>query len=442
MTAALIARVAARIDRLVPRDATVVAAVSGGADSLALIELLRLGHAQHRRSLAVVHVDHGITPASGAAAELVGRYAAERELPCQILRLTLGRDASETAARRARRQVLRQQVLDRGDHVIALGHHRDDQIETVLLRLLRGSGPLGLAAMAPRRGRWIRPLLSESRDELEAFVRQSGLEFWTDPANSDPRHLRSWLRTEVLPRLADRLPDVHQRLADVAERAAELRQGVNAVPEMARELTFVADSRGISVAAAALSGYRSAAARLVIGAVARRMGRPIGGRQVDRIMALLGGRRAAGPIAVAPGLEVELAFGRLHFRTPEVGFAPIPLPDDGTVCVAGHRLTVTAVAPGGGEVARQGRATDLAPGSYLVRPWRAGDRIRPWQGTGSRSVAVLLREARVPVGARRNWPVVVTADEATIVWVPGICRAAAGVPEAGERARHVVWDFA
>lgn len=438
---ALVARVAERIDRLAPDGATLLVAVSGGADSLALIELLHLGRERHRRPLGVVHVDHGIAAESSAVARMVTDYAAARDIPHQVIRLDLGARATETVARHARRAALRRVLAERPDAVVVLAHHRDDQIETVLLRVLGGSGPVGLAGMAPRRGRWIRPLLEVDRAELVAFADQRRLTPWHDPANGDPRHLRSWVRHSLRPLLASRLPDVDRRLGAVAQQAAELRRGLNLWPEQDAALAFEADSCGISVAAAALSGYRSAAQRLVIAALGRRLGVPLSARQITRVGSLATAGRSGAVVRLGPGLDAELAFGRLHIRR-RVGFSVVALPRAGEIEVGAHRLAVATVSTPG-VLRRDGDTAWLGVDHYRVRPWRRGDRVRPVGGTGSRSVAVLLREARVAAGDRPGWPVIVPDDdEATIVWVPGICRSTDRVPRAEEEALHVVWNFA
>lgn len=441
MSDALAAATADAIDRLVPGGTTILVAVSGGPDSLALAELLVRG-AAGGRPLRLVHVDHGIGADSAAVARAIAAYAAARQLPCDIVTLALGPAASETTARRARRAALRELLPAHAPAVIALAHHADDQAETVLLRVLRGSGPMGLSAMAPRRGPWIRPLLGVRREALAGFLTAAGLAGWADPANADPRHLRSWLRTAILPTLAGRLPDIHDRLLDVSRQAAAVRAGVNQLPELLAGLDWQAEQDGFSVAAPPLRGYRSEVQQLLLEAMGRRCGVPLGATRRARIVALLAGGRSGARVRLAEGLVAELAGGRLHLRRPgPPSFASTPLPDEGELAAGPLRLRV-ARRPAG-PASRIGAEAFLPPGDYLVRPWRAGDRIAPLGGTGSRRVVVLLREAGIPAGRRPGWPVVADQDdEATIVWVPGICRAGARQPRPGEDALHVTSDLA
>ena len=179
-------------------------AVSGGGDSLALLHLLHETRAGHRLELVVAHADHGIHPDSGIVSRRVVEAASALGLPVVVGRLELGPGTSETRAREARHEWLRRTRAAEGADAVALAHHRDDQVETILMRVLAGSGPAGLAGMRPRQGESVRPLLGCSRAELAAYLAARGVESWDDPANADPAHDRSWLRTVVLPMLAAR----------------------------------------------------------------------------------------------------------------------------------------------------------------------------------------------------------------------------------------------
>ncbi len=207
----------------------VLVAVSGGPDSLVLLDLLVETRAHHALELLVAHLDHGIQPESGLVAERV-RTALQPDMACLskwgVSRLVpppprprRGHNATPGWRPRAARV---------GADFILTAHHADDQVETVLMRVLAGSGPAGLAGMASRQGRVVRPLLPFTRAELEEHLRSAGLEPWLDPANADPRHLRSWLRTELLPMLRGRLAEVDSNLQRIATpgRGATARPGM------------------------------------------------------------------------------------------------------------------------------------------------------------------------------------------------------------------------
>jgi tRNA(Ile)-lysidine synthase len=433
---ALVSQVAAELRRLARPGAICIVAVSGGPDSLALLDLLHRGSAEHEHELIVGHVNHGIHPDSDAVARMVATAAGERGLPFHAARLTLDADASETDARRARRAALRDIAAATGAGAIVLAHHADDQAETVLLRLLRGSGPAGLAGMAARRGPWLRPLLRVRRTELAAYAASSHLAGWVDPANADPRHLRSWLRVAVLPGLSARLPDLVECLTRSAAQAAAARAAWEAALELLPGLDVEAAIRGISVAASAVQGYRSPLRHAILAALGRHVGVLLGARRLVALDRLLMSRSGAGAATLAKGIRAELAFGRLTLYQIERAGPESVVLVPGEAATLGDSRFETRVESAQPAV-RGGWTAALSPGAYAVRRWRPGDRIRPLGGAGSRAVAVLLREARIPPARRAAWPVVVNADDATIVWVPGICRADAEVPAEGTEAWRV-----
>lgn len=442
MTDPIVATVAAAIEKLSPPGATVLVAVSGGPDSIALLELLHRGRAVHGRVLHVGHVDHGIAPESAAVATMVERCAVERALPFHKTVLALGPGASETRARRARRAALERMAEALDADTIATAHHADDQAETILLRLLRGSGPAGLAGMAPRAGRWIRPLLEVHRDTLHGWLAHHDLAGWQDPANRDPRHLRSWLRQGVLPILTERLPDVVERLTGAGRQASASRTAWDEMPGLLPALDLQGSGGVLSVAAPPLRGYRSEVRRALFGALGRRMGALLGERRLAVLERLLMHAQSGTTVRVDRRLEVELFGDRMHFRRPERGVpGRVKLPARGDVVFGAARF---AVGAGTAEEASRSGVVAWFPGVPLeVRAWQFGDRIRPLGGIGSRRVASLLREAGVPSGDRARWPIVVghLNGEAVVLWVPGICRADAAVPEAGTEAVRVEYHL-
>src|SRR5437660_1545093 len=167
--------------RLLSRGGVAIVAVSGGGDSLALLDLLRGVAPELGLALVAAHADHGIRADSRTVGQSVAKIARDLGLPFELGALALGPDASETVARRARYAWLRQVQRQHGARYLLTAHHRDDQIETVMLRVLRGTAPAGLAGIRPRsRGGLVRPLLPFSRAELLAYVAARGLPYHDD----------------------------------------------------------------------------------------------------------------------------------------------------------------------------------------------------------------------------------------------------------------------
>jgi tRNA(Ile)-lysidine synthase len=388
--------------------------------------------------LVVAHADHGIHPESADVARNVEDVASALGLPVHVGRLSLGSAASETAARAARHAWLEQIRLATHADGIALAHHLDDQVETVLLRVLAGSGPAGLAAMARHRGVLIRPLLGFRRSELEAWVRDRGLDAWDDPANRDPAHRRSWIRVEILPRLAERVPDVVSQLARVARHAASDRAAWDQALDVLPGLDVQIEADGASVAARSVVEYDSPLARTVVRAVARRAGLALGPSRARRVLHLSRKGASGRFVELGAGWCAELAFGRLRFfRTAEVPGAAALRAAEGSLSWGDWRIRwrpdrTPARQP------RDGSVAWFISESISVRGPTAGDRVVPLGGTGHRPVVRCLQDAKVPRSRRAGWPLVVAGPE--VLWVAGICRTAIAVPAEGEEAVRVEVD--
>ncbi len=414
-----------------------VVAVSGGADSLALLDLLCRSPAAGALALVVGHVDHGIHPMSAEVAARVRDAAARYGLRFQERALGLGPDATETLARERRYAALEDIVRAAGARLLFTGHHQDDQVETVLMRVLMGSGPAGLAGMASRRGRIVRPLLPFTSAELRAHAAAAGLVPWEDPANRDPRHLRSWLRTALLPALREQVPDIDQRLLRLSQLAAADRAAWDALIEVLPGLDFRSESDGVSVAAAPLPGYDSVVLRALLAALGRRVGLGIGPSSAARIGRMLARGRSGAVAELGADGAAELSFDRLRlFRGALAPWSGVTVgePPAGSVEI-GQWVVEWRAEPAPAAVERAEPSAWLTPGAYQVRPLRPGDRIRPLGGQGRRLVVRCLQEARVPRSRRATWPVL--EADGQVLWVPGVCRAAERVPPPGTPALRV-----
>ncbi len=201
-----------------------VVGYSGGLDSSVLLHWLATSPAARARGLAALHVDHGLHPASAEWAAHGIAFAAQLGIVCHVRRVNVARDAGlglEAAARAARHAAFAAALPAGG--ALALAHHRDDQNETVLLKLLRGAGPEGLAAMRdlrPFASGWLwRPLLTVPRAEIRAYAERHRLEWIEDPGNADHDLARNFLRGEILPRLRRHWPRLDEALGHAAGHA-------------------------------------------------------------------------------------------------------------------------------------------------------------------------------------------------------------------------------
>jgi tRNA(Ile)-lysidine synthase len=422
--------------RLFRASGTAVVAVSGGADSVTLLDLLHGVANELGLKLVVAHVDHGIQTGRRAVGRAVGKLAEKYGVPFETVELHLGPDTTETEARRARYTWLREAQRRHGAAYLVTAHHRDDQIETVLLRALRGSAPAGLAGIARRgRGGLVRPVLPFTRAELAEYAAARGLPVHDDPANRDPRHLRSWLRTALLPLLVERLgPRLTADVRRLGRHAAADRHAWDHALELVPELELQLSPAGFAVAREALSGYDASLAVALLRAAARRAGLVLGPARARRLLALA--RRPSGRrLPLGAGWTAEVAFDRLRVaRDFDCAVERVvPAGERGSAVFGAFRIGwAPGAAPQEGRLERAAWTTWVDGPGWEVRAPAKGDELVPLGGVGHRPLRRLLMEARVPRGERARYPVVVRGD--TILWVPGICRSGDGLPAPGTEA--------
>jgi tRNA(Ile)-lysidine synthase len=426
------------LERLRLPPGPVLAAISGGADSVALLDLLVATRPNHGHGVIVAHADHGISPDSAEVARRVEALAVGYGLPFVLGSLALGSLAGETTARKARYEWLERSRRETGARTILTAHHADDQVETVMMRVLAGSGPSGLAGMLPWHGLVARPLLPFRRERLVRYVQRRGLEFWNDPANREHRHLRAWVRHALLPLVEERLPLAGERLLRLSGQARLNREAWDALLDSYSELDWRREDQISSVAASALRAYDSPLALSLLMAVARRAGMVLGPSRARRVFAFANRGQSGGRLELGSGWTAELAFDRLRL-----------LPPDQPVNSSGTNIEGEAGRTQWGqwgidwkvELAPERQARDamtawFIPGSVTVRAWKAGDRIVPLRGAGHRPLVRCFQEARIPRTERTRWPVF-NDCEGNVLWVPGVCRSDAGVPVPGAEALRV-----
>ncbi len=424
------------------RTGRALAAVSGGPDSVALLDLLARTGDVHGLDLLVAHVDHGIHPESARVADRVRGLAHSYGLPFVVGELSLGLSAGETLAR-TRRYAWLEDVRGRiGAAIILTAHHADDQIETVLMRVLAGSGPAGLAGMAVRSGALVRPLLPFRRAELAAYLEERGLSAWVDPANADPRHLRSWIRTELLPLVRDQVPRVERNLERLASQAADDRAAWDAMLDALPQLDLRAEAGENSVAASVLADYDSALIQAVVLALARRAGCPLGPTRAARVLKLLRSGASGARVPLGSNWIAELAAGRLYIHRALSESVNQPWTMEGPRGNAAwgrwRFRWQPALAPERQD--RSGLSAWFTSPPLTVRAWAPGERLKPLGGAGHRLVVRCFQEEGIPRSRRTSWPVLVQGNR--ILWVPGVCRSDAELPAGGMEALRVDAEYA
>ncbi len=425
-------------------DTRVVAAVSGGSDSVALLFLLQQIAARGDCQLSgLAHLHHHIrgTSADGDAA-FCRDLAARAGVPAVIGDAdvpALARAAGvslEVAGRDARQQFyLDAQATLRASRV-AVAHTRDDQAETVLLRLVRGAGPAGLSGIAPRRDHLVRPLLEISRAELQAYLSEMGEPWREDATNADCAIPRNLIRHEVLPRLRKlnaQADAALARTADILRTDAAFLDGL-ANDAVTRLVRIEEASRRVVVDASGLAQLPAAVARRVA-LQALKTANPscsYGLEEAELLCAAaVGGAGAslAGIDMERSGANVVLVSRKLP-RMPSVAGVPgvdqfaLQLDIPGAVEAPHGRWTLTAAGPmprheapatEAGQVMID--ASTLSPG-LIVRPRRPGDRLHPLGAPGSKKVQDVFVDRKIPRDQRDQEPIV-TDEMGRIVWVAG-----------------------
>ncbi|RLJ62888.1 tRNA(Ile)-lysidine synthase [Sulfurisoma sediminicola] len=258
-------------------------ALSGGVDSVTLLHLLASLAPMAQFELAAIHVNHGLSENAEQWAAFCAILCQAKGIPLTIERVVVDRespDGLEAAARRARHAAF---AHASGDFIV-LGHHRGDQAETLLFNLVRGTGLAGSAAMAPRQRRLLRPLLTVSRAEIEAYAREQGLDWVDDESNRDTGFSRNFLRHEILEPLHRRFPAAERNLAAATGRFSE---AVTLLDDLAR--IDLADQLDFPLAVATLASLSEPRARNALRyLLARRgIGIPSESRLVEALRQLL-----------------------------------------------------------------------------------------------------------------------------------------------------------
>jgi tRNA(Ile)-lysidine synthase len=294
----------------------VLVALSGGADSLALAAATAFEAPRAGLTAGAVVVDHGLQPGSAEVAEAAAARASTLGLaPVVVRRVDVGAEGGpEAAAREARYAALTAVADETGARAVLLGHTLDDQAETVLLGLARGSGPTSLQGMDAVSGRWRRPLLAVRREATRASCADLGLEPWDDPHNDDPAYARVRVRTSVLPVLERELgPGVAEALV---RTAAQLREDSEALDHFAEEQAEeVADhaEAGISLDVRSLAANPAALRqRLIRLAVESEFALTLSRAQTLEVARLVTDWHGQGAVSL-PGVTVVRTGGALHF---------------------------------------------------------------------------------------------------------------------------------
>ena len=454
----LLARVTVVLKQHVQRGDRLVAGLSGGVDSVVLLDLLKRVSKKLQFELAALHVNHQINPAADRWAAFCRKLCKQQGINCTVVRVTVPRGNSlEAAARTARYRAFAALPAD----FITLAHHLDDQAETVLLQLLRGAGVKGLSAMPvvrlERRGlrteddaeskakrnlspqspvlspAILRPLLDISRQEIEAYARQRKLKWVEDDSNADPGFDRNFLRHQVLPVIARRYPSYRNTLLRSSRNLAEAAQLLDELAAVDAQLT----ADGLRIAGLQrLSALRAKnAVRYFLACHGVLM--PNAARLDEYVRQVLHGSRGTRTALDLGSHSLRRFSGELRLvaktSTSPPGYARI-----------WHGESRLALAELGGTLRMTKRRSAgislkrLLEAPVTVRVRQGGERFRPDARRPRRSLKNLLQEARLPPWLRGRLPLLFSGT--TLVYVPGIGIDPAYLAASGEAGVEPCWE--
>jgi tRNA(Ile)-lysidine synthase len=408
---------------LLEPGARVLALLSGGADSVCLVHVLRqlIGAG----SLVCLHVNHGLRPAAADDERFCAELCESLGLDLAVERVELPeRGNVEANARELRYAAAERTRASRGLDLVATGHTADDQVETVIYRLAASPGRRALLGMEPRRGRLVRPLLEVSREATRDYCRAAGLSWREDETNLDRSFARNRIRLDVLPALRE----VHAAadrnvLATVDELREEAALLAGAVDEAVGRVAVAGDAPAID--GARLRELDPPLRRLVLRRLAEEAARgplPLRSSQVREIESLAE-RGGSASLDLGAGVTVVSEYGVLRFQRAggDEPPRPVPLPVPGR-CRFGDWMLLcelTGTRPGNlGSADEPLLDAAKLEEELTVRGWIEGDRMRPLGLGGTKSLQDLFTDQKIPRALRRTLPVVESGGE--IAWVAGV----------------------
>lgn len=417
----------------------VVVALSGGVDSSVLLHLLQQLHERHGFPLSAIHINHQLQPQSDGWAAQCAELCRGWQIPCMLEKVVVEKSGHglESDARAARYRLFEQQ-LQQGD-ILLQGHHADDQAETVIMRLLRGSGVRGLAAIPAQRplgqGRLVRPLLGCSRKQIIDYARQHNLNWIEDPSNKDLTIERNLIRHEIMPRLEAQRSGVKRALVRSAEQFLESAELLDQLAEMDLQKIRLAPRQ--LDCAWLLKLERGRCRNLLRYWITGNGFLAPSSTVIDRIIDEgLHSRADAHPLIHWFGAEVRRYRDRLYLmaRIP-ANASPTPLkwPCQGELQLGeglGRLKSIESIGKGI-------RATLLEGREVAVRRREGGERIRPVGRSGHHSLKNLFQEEAIPPWQREIYPLIYL--DAKLISLPNLfCGAEVA---AGEHERGIVIEW-
>lgn len=445
----------------------VTVAVSGGPDSIALLHALTSLSTTYRLDLSAVHVNHQLRgEESDADAEYVQTCCQDWKIPCHVVSMDVKAMHSEdkgnlqALARTLRYQAFHRVASQFGANHLALAHHADDQVETVLMRLIRGTGPSGLAGIPICREwkglRLIRPLWEIWRTEVEDYCKMQGLTPRQDRSNRDRRYTRNRIRLDLIPQLKAYNPRVQHRLFQLSQIVQDEEHFWMKMVEKELEATLIhRNEREMVLDVSSLLKRDIALQRRMIKLILNYLvceedQEEITLNSVERILNLATQADPSAQVPLFGGYRAEREYWKLRIvklsdtmeSTENTHCAPVILPIPGNVSfpVGWIRVWVDdrmSLDPADHRAVFDCDRLDLP---LVARSRKPGERITPLGLGGSKKVKDVLIDAKIPRRLRAGIPLVLSGEQ--VIWIPGVCRSdIAGVTDQTRRFLYLEWKW-
>lgn len=419
---------------LISKGDCIVLGVSGGADSVALLDVLCEMSAEYDLKLHVVHVNHGLR---GQAADNDQKYVEDicekRNIPCRVFKFDVAEIArkehltSEEAGRKMRYFAFESVADEVNANKIATAHHMNDNTETLLFNILRGSGLTGLCGIRPIRGKYIRPLIKTSRAEIEDYLKCKNIPWCTDSTNNETFFTRNRIRHELLPYIKNNFnPSAELALQRMSELCGDDNDFIDGIAdECVRDCTVSQECTHIVLDVKKFNARHVAIKRRMIRCVLEKLSVPLKDVHmvhVDGCIKMIASSES-GAYTHVGSCRVGLEQNGIRFSTEEICDGFEVYVDVGSKCYIPQIKAYIAVK----NVAERGVSSknrvyvsaDEIGSSLLVRNRKNGDRIKPFGMKGEKKLKDYFIDKKVPLSERNNIPVFVHNNK--IIWIGGYC---------------------
>lgn len=407
---------------LLPKGASIVVAVSGGVDSVALLDLLTELQAKYGWDIAVAHLDHKVRPTSADDAQMVADLARKYDHKYYLGQLP-GGETREAALRKARYDYLESIRTGHGADWIVTAHHRDDRLETSVFNTIRGADRYGMTAMRQVRGHVVRPLLPFRKGDLIAYAHTHDLPFVEDETNLDQGYSRNFVRHALLPLASTMNPSFQEDYLASLDRLDVLNGRIESgIEQLLGYLDAGSEGDTLRLSRVGFGKLPPVVQLNVLVHIGRKLCPGIGfsNANISEAQRFLLSAKTGSHKLLGGVLELKRSYDKLVFRPAQLGTtedrnsgAMMPLG------LGGHEFGRYLISLNEQSAEQPFAQVRLKPGRYYVRNRLKGDRIYPVGLSGSKKLSDIFVDKKVPRDERDSWPIVVS-QRGDVVWVPGL----------------------